>query len=186
MRLVRAACRWVKSQIGWKIGQDLRHGAADRLAPRDNRLMRDLAVPGFTLRQQGLDPPPGVGRRKERPALIATQALPQVGRARLKEDHMSALSHQTPALRIDHRAAAGCEHDRSRLDELGDECRLPPSKSGLALELEDRCDGYPAPPLEFHIGIHERTAERCRELAPDGRLSTAHHPNEYQIAHRPD
>ena len=85
------------------------------------------------------------------------------------------------AVRIEHRAAAGGEHDAVHGGELGDRLLLARAKSRLAFDLENERDAHAAPPLYFVVGIEEAQLEAPGEQPPDGRLAGPHQADEEDV-----
>ncbi len=99
----------------------------------------------------------------------------------LQIHHRAAFGQQAPVLRIEHRAAAGREHDPVEQRQPLDRLLFAGTESGLAFLFEDERDVDAGPVLDVGIAVMERKVQQPRELAPDGALSRAHRTDQIDV-----
>src|SRR5258708_27340259 len=146
--------------------------------------MRALGVGGLAGLEELREPCARIGRGEQGPARVVASALPEALQARTQIDHCSRLVHQGAVRLIEEYGAAGGDHRAFLSRQLGEQRRLAPAESLLALDLEDR--GYRGGGAldELAIGVDELAPQALRERPAERRLAGAHHAHEKDIRAR--
>src|SRR4051812_956591 len=113
--------------------------------------MRDLEIKRVALGIQGAKARKRISRGEQRPVAVVAHALIEVLGSCTQVHHRAAVRKVAPALRIEYRAATGCQHHAVRGGEIGDRLRLSEAEARLALDLEDYRDLHPAARLDLMI-----------------------------------
>ena len=126
---------------------------------------------------------------QQRTAAVAREALQLRGNVEVEVHDETAFAQQSAVFRIQHRAAAGGQHESVAIEQRAQGRAFAGAEPGLARAFEDRRDARAAAFLDLVVEVGEAQAEAFGQQPPDGALAGAHRSDQREVGggiHRHD
>ena len=151
------------------------------MAPGVHDQVGGFAIQRVTILMQLPQPRFGVCGAQERAVTVLLGALPKVRRLRTQVDNIAGGPKRSPIGRVEHGAAAGCQHNAAASCEFRDDLRFALAKADLTLDFEYHRHLDTGTRLDFVIGVEKRPSEMAGQQTPYGRLSGTHQADQIKV-----